>query len=75
MTPLETPLAALGLTAVLALAVASYLDRPMGRILVVGWRRQDAGPVLVGLLPGGAGRHPARRPVILRPDLAGPAVW
>jgi hypothetical protein len=36
VTPLETPLAALGLTAVMALAVASYLDRPMGRILVVG---------------------------------------
>jgi hypothetical protein len=36
VTPLETPLAALGLTAVLALAVAGYLDRPMWRILVVG---------------------------------------
>ena len=36
MTPLEMPLAALGLTAVLALAVAGYLDRPMWRILVVG---------------------------------------
>ncbi len=32
----ETLLAALGMTAVLALAVAGYLDRPMWRILVVG---------------------------------------
>jgi hypothetical protein len=36
VTPYETPLAALSLTLVLALAVAGYLDRPMGRILVVG---------------------------------------
>jgi hypothetical protein len=36
VTSLETPLVALGLTAVLALAVVGYIDRPMWRILVVG---------------------------------------
>ena len=36
MNPSETLLAALGVTAVLALGVAGYLDRPMWRILVAG---------------------------------------